>query len=376
MRGLLAVIVKELLQIRRDRRALPLILVAPMIQLIVFGYAANTEVNQIPTLLVDQDRTAESRALVDRFLASGYFDLAGSVDQVDQVEPWLVSGKAQIALVIGAGYGREAAAGRAPDVQVIADGSDATSAGAGLSYVAMVISQAAGDLVARQAGAAAAGLRPAGTITLTPRVWYNPNLRARWFYVPAVLALVLMLITMLVSAMAVVREKEIGTLEQIIVTPIRPWQLIAGKLLPFMAIGLFDLLLVTAVAVLYFGLPLRGSPILLVGLSIPFILCTLGLGLLMSTLVRNQQQAMIGSIFMLMVPMLYLSGLIFPIENMPRVIQAVTYIIPLRYYAVIIRGIFLKGSGIGVLWPQGALLLAMGVTVLGLASLRFRKTLD
>jgi ABC-2 type transport system permease protein len=223
--------------------------------------------------------------------------------------------------------------------------------------------------------AAPASQRP-GSVLLVPRVWYNPDLKSRWFYVPAVVAMVLMLMTMILSSMGVVREKEIGTMEQLIVTPIRSWQLIVGKLFPFALIGLLVLLSVTAVAVWHFKVPLRGSLLLLVALSGLFVMTTLGLGLLVSTMVRTQQQAMLSSVFLLMVPMIYLSGMIFPIENMPRPIQYVTYAIPLRYYAIILRGIFLKGSGIDVLWPEALTLAGFGLGIVTLASLRFRKRLD
>jgi ABC-2 type transport system permease protein len=219
-------------------------------------------------------------------------------------------------------------------------------------------------------------LPAAGRVELVPRAWYNPDLRSRWFYIPAILAMVLMLTTMVMPSMAVVREKEIGTLEQLIVTPVRPWQLIVGKLFPFAVIGLATTLLVTALSVLGFGVPLRGSLLLLVFLTALFLLSTLGLGLLASTLAGNQQQAMMASIFLLMMPMIYLSGLIFPIENMPRLIRIGTYGIPLRYYNTIIRGIFLKGVGLETLWPQAVVLLAYGLGILGLASMRFRKRLD
>ena len=230
-----------------------------------------------------------------------------------------------------------------------------------------------------EAGAEPERARPhghAGRIELVPRVWYNPDLKSRWFYVPAVLAMVLMLVTMMLPSMAVVREKEIGTLEQISVTPLRPWQLIVGKLVPFVLIGLLDLLLIVAVARVVFGVPLRGSLLLLLLLTLLYLLNTLGLGLLVSTLVATQQQAMMFSAFVLMVPMIYLSGLIFPIENMPPAFQLASYAIPVRYYGNILRGIFLRGSGIAVLAPDALALLAGGVLVLTLASLRFRKSLD
>ena len=389
MYGLLRVIVKELFQLRHDRKMIPVLVVGPLIQMLALGYAANTDVNRIPTLLVDQDRTPASRALADRFTGSGYFTLVGAVATPDQVEPWLVDGRAQVALVIPGGYGEDVAAGPAghpPRVQVLADGTDANSAVVGLGYASRILGDVGAELANRPGtaspapgGAGAAGSATAGAaagIELVPRVWYNPDLRSRWFYVPAVLAMVLLLVVMILPSMAVMREKEIGTLEQIIVTPLAPWQLIIGKLAPFVAIGLIDLLLATGVARWLFGVPLRGSLTLLVLLTLLYLLNTLGLGLLVSTLVNTQQQAMMFSAFVIMVPMIYLSGLIFPIENMPHAIQIVTYAVPVRYYANIIRGIFLRGSGLAVLWPDALALLGIGTLLLTLASRRFRKSLD
>jgi len=393
MYGLLRVIVKELFQLRHDRKMIPVLVIGPLIQMLALGYAANTDVNRIPTLLVDQDRTPASRALADRFTGSGYFALVGAVATPDQVEPWLVDGRAQVALVIPGGYGEDVAAGPAghsPRVQVLADGTDANSAVVGLGYASRILGDVGAEL-ARQSGMAgtaspapaggggsgSASASPTGAgIELVPRVWYNPDLKSRWFYVPAVLAMVLLLVVMILPSMAVVREKEIGTLEQIIVTPLAPWQLIIGKLAPFVAIGLIDLLLATGVAHWLFGVPLRGSLTLLVLLTLLYLLNTLGLGLLVSTLVNTQQQAMMFSAFVIMVPMIYLSGLIFPIENMPHPIQIVTYAVPVRYYANIIRGIFLRGSGLAVLWPDALALLGIGTLLLTLASRRFRKSLD
>lgn len=379
MHELLAVIKKELQQLRRDKKVIPAMIVGPIIQLLALGYAANLDVLNVPLLLVDQDRTAASRELVDRFLASGYFELVGTEDSPEQIDPWLLDSRAQLALVIGPDYGDKLATGRRPEVQVIADGTDSNSAGLGLGYASRILASVGMEI--RQASQAAA--RPAlralpriGTFDLVPRIWYNPDLRTRWFYVPAILAMVLMLVTMILPSVAVVREKEIGTLEQLIVTPLRSWQLIFGKLTPFAIVGLIDLLVVTALAVHLFKVPLRGSLLLLLALSFLFILTTLGLGLLVSTIVRTQQQAMGFCVFLLMVPMIYLSGLIFPIENMPRGFQLATYVIPVRYYANILRGIFLRGSGLEVLWPDALMLLGMGTLVLGLAVLRFRKTLE
>jgi drug efflux transport system permease protein len=377
------IIVKEFLQLRQDRRMIPIIFVAPVVQLVIFGFAVNTDVNRVPTVLVDQDRTAASRALVDRFTSSGYFELVGVEQATKDIDLWLESGHAQMALVIGSGYGEALAGGGSPRVQIIADGSDSSPATVALGYGSGIVSAASREALTERvreylAKAAEEGraVVPPGQTDLVSRVWYNPDLKSRWFYVPAVLAMILIIMTTLLSAMGVVREKEIGTMEQIMVTPIRSWQLIVGKLFPFAAIGFIQIFLVTGVAVWGFGVPLRGSFPLLVGLSMLFILNTLGLGLLVSTLTRTQQQAMMMAAFTVMMPMIYLSGLIFPIENMPPAVQVFTYAIPVRYYANIIRGVFLRGSGLAVLWPEALTLALMGTGLLAIASLRFRKKLD
>ena len=378
MRVLWRVIVKEFLQLKQDHKMIPVIFVAPVVQVLVFGFAVNTDVTLVPTVLVDQDRTAASRDLVSRFTRSTYFELVGDGARADDVDRWLVTGRAQMGLVIPRGFGDALASGRVGRLQIVADGTDSSSASVALGYAGSLVQGLAAEIQLRRLreSSASGGGAVSGQVRLLPRVLYNPDLRSRWFYVPAVLAMILMIMTMLLSAMGVVREKEIGTLEQLIVTPIRPWQLLVGKLTPFAVIGLVQMCLAAAVTVFGFGVPIRGSFLLLVGLTLLFILNTLGIGLLVSTLVQNQQQAMMGAVFGAMVPMLYLSGLIFPIENMPPAIQAVTYAIPLRYFAEIIRGVFLRGSGLSVLWPEAATLLVMGLAILALAALRFRKRLD
>jgi ABC-2 type transport system permease protein len=371
------VIVKELLQIRRDRRMIPVIFVAPVVMITVFGFAVNTDVTDVPLVLVDLDRSAASRDLVGRFLRSDYFQLAGDAERAEDVDRWLVTSRAQLGLVIAQDFGAALASGRTARLQVITDGSDAASANVALGYAAALIQGFGAEVQASRLRPAADALgRPPGQVELVPRVFYNPDLKSRWFYVPAVLAMVLMVMTMLLSAMGVVREKEVGTLEQLIVTPIEPWQLLVGKLAPFALIGVVQVFLITAIVVFGFKVPLKGSFLVLLGLTLLFLLVTLGLGLLISTIVRNQQQAMMSAAFMGMLPMVYLSGLIFPIDNMPRAVQTITYLVPLRYYAEIIRGVFLRGSGLAVLWPEALVLLGMGVTIMSVASLRFRKRLD
>jgi ABC-2 type transport system permease protein len=377
MYALWRVIVKEVLQIRRDRRMIPVIFVAPVVMITVFGFAVNTDVTDVPLVLVDLDRSASSRELVSRFVRSGYFEIVGTEERAEDVDRWLLDSRAQLGLVIASGFGDALASGRTAAVQLVIDGSDAASANIALGYAGSLVQGFGAELQStRLRAVAGAALRPPGQVELQPRVFYNPDLKSRWFYVPAVLAMVLMVMTMLLSAMGVVREKEVGTMEQLIVTPIRPWQLLVGKLAPFAAIGIVQVFLITAVVVFGFHVPLRGSFLLLLGLTLLFLLVTLGLGLLVSTLVQNQQQAMMAAAFGAMIPMIYLSGLIFPIDNMPRAIQLVTYLVPLRYYAEIIRGVFLRGSGLRVLWPEALTLLLLGLAIMTVASLRFRKRLD
>jgi len=375
MHELWAVIVKEFLQLRQDKKMIPAMVVGPVIQLLALGYAANLDVTHVPMVLVDEDRSPASRALVERFTGAGTFDLMGAEDTPAAIDPWLVEGRAQIALVIASGYGEDVAGGHTPKVQVIADGTDANSSGLGLGYAAQIVAGAGVEMVAARR-VPGVGRPAAGRYELVPRVWYNPDLKSRWFYVPAVIAMVLMLVTMILPSMAVVREKEIGTLEQLSVTPLRSWQLVLGKLIPFLILGLLDMLLVTGLVTGLFHVPLRGSLLVLAFLTFLFLLCTLGLGLLVSTMVRTMQQAMGLCVFVLMVPMIYLSGLIFPVENMPHGFQIASYVIPVKYYANVLRGVFLKGSGLDVLWPEALALLGIGLTVLTAASLRFRKSLE
>lgn len=369
------VIVKELLQLRQDHKMLPVIFVAPILQIVAFGYAVNTEVREVPMVLVDQDRSPGSRDLVDRFVSSGYFTLVAVEDHPRDIDPWLVSGRGHVALVIGAGYGGAREGGRTARVQMLADGSDSSASTQALGYASAIVNGADQERVRALIGRVLGGATP-GRVDLVPRVYYNPDLKSRWFYVPAVLAMILMIMTMILSAMAVVREKEIGTLEQLMVTPVKPWQLLVGKLAPFAAIGTMQVFLVAAVAVFWFEVPLRGSFVLLLAITQLFLLNTLGLGLLVSTFARNQQQAMMAAAFLVMIPMIYLSGLIFPIENMPAAIQTITYAIPLRYYSNVIRGIFLKSATLADLWRECVILAAMGTSLMAVASLRFRKRLD
>ena len=367
LRAIAYVMWKELLELRQDPRLFPVLFIAPIIQLIVLGYAATTDVLDIPLLVVDPDRSAASRELTSRFDRSRYFTIVDAVGSVEEVEPYLASGRAWMALAIPPGFGEDVASGTPVTVQIVADGTDSNSAGIGLGYAGGLLAEHARAIVEER------GMSPPGGIDARIRVWFNPELESRDFMVPGVLALILLVITMVLASMAIVRERELGTLEQLNVTPVTRSQLILGKLLPYAAIGIVDIVLVVAVAVLWFEVPLRGSLLLLFALSLLYILNTLGLGLLVSTISSTQQQAMMTATFLFLVPMIYLSGFIFPIENMPAAIQQFTYVIPLRYYLVIVRGLFLKGVGLEVLWPQAAALGVLGVAILGLAVLRSSK---
>ena len=375
MKKILHIIRKEFLQFRRDPKMLSISFIAPIFQLLVLGYAANLDVRDLPVVVCDLDRTTESRALLSDFTHSGYFSVRRNVARMQDIDADLDDGSASVAIVIPRGFGGDLLAGKPAPLQVIADGSETNSATVGLSYASVIVARYSQQVLLRQIERVrGVGLRP---VRVNPevRVWYNPELKSRNFMIPGILGLLLMVMTMMLTSLAIVKEKEIGTMEQLIVTPIRPYELIIGKLAPFSLIGLVDIVLVLLVATLWFNVPVRGSIPLLFGLSVIFLMTTLGLGLLVSTLSRTQQQAMMTSVFFVMFPMNFLSGFVFPIENMPRAIQYVTYLLPLRYFFVIIRGLFLKGVGISEVWDQALAMFAFGVAILALSVMRFQKKL-
>ena len=373
---------KEFLELRQNPRLLGIVIVAPIIQLAMLGYAATTDVRDVPIVVADGDRTSHSRSVIARFDASPNFTVVDTVTTVREVDPYIQRGTAWVALAIPQGYGRAVEEGVAVALQVIADGSDSNSTTVALGYATALVGEYAGELVGRASDLAppsgppspsASAGQPPAAVDLRIRVFFNPQLESRFFMIPGVLALLLLIVTANLAAMAIVREKELGTLEQLNVTPLRRWELIAGKLLPYGAIAMIDVLLVTAVAVFWFEVPFRGSFTLLLATSLLYVVCTLALGLFISTISETQQQAMMTATFFFLTPMIYLSGFIFPIENMPPVIQYSTYLIPLRYFLVIVRGIFLKGIGLDLLWPQVLALAAWGSAVLALAVARSRK---
>jgi ABC-2 type transport system permease protein len=366
---------KEFLELRKDPKLFGVVVVAPIVQLTMLGYAATTDVRDVPVVVVDGDRSPSSRDLIARFEGSRNFSIVDVVSTTRDVEPFLQSGAAWLALSIPTGYGADVSRGTPVRLQLIADGSDSNSTTVALGYATNVIGGYAQELIEsrRVRAGVSEGVPAAGGIDPRIRIWFNPQLESRHFMIPGVLALVLLVVTANLASMAIVREKELGTLEQLNVTPLRRWELIVGKLLPYGAIAMIDVILVVAVAVFWFEVPLRGSFALLFAMSLVYVMCTLALGLFISTISETQQQAMMTATFFFLTPMIYLSGFIFPIENMPAVIQPVTYLIPLRYFLIIVRGIFLKGIGLELLWPQAAALAAWGLIVLALAVSRSRK---
>lgn len=362
---------KEFIQVFRNSKMKAIILVMPLIQSMVFGYAVTTDIKQVETAIYDQNQTPESRDLIDRFVHSGYFVVKARINSDREVNALIDQGEVSAVIKIPADFSGDILAGKTAAVQVIVDGTDSNTAGVVLNYAGNIIRSDAIALLQKRAGSNA--LESIG-VNLQTRSWFNENLTSRNFYVPGVIAGIVMLVTLLLTSMAVVREKEMGTMEQIAVTPITPLEFILGKTMPSIVIGFVNMFFVTLVSVFWFDIPVRGSIILLLVANGFFLMTTIGIGLIISTLSETQQQAMMSTFFFYL-PALLLSGFMFPIANMPEVVQMATYLNPLRYFLIIIRGIFLKGVGIGILWPQILALLVLGILVLTLAVKKFRKTL-
>lgn len=366
-------LIKEAIQILRDPKMRFIILVIPAIQITLFGYAVNTDVKHIATAVYDLDNSALSRDLVARLERSGYFDIVQRVQRGDELRDLLDRGKVQAAVQINRGFQENIRAGRTATLPIIVDGTDPSTARIVVSYSVTIAERFSDQILTDYSLRRGGRTMGAKGIELESRAWFNANLESRNYYVPGVIASMVLITTMVLSSMAVVREKEIGTMEQIIVTPIQRWEFIVGKLVPFAIVGYINVTIVTCIALFWFKIPLRGSILLLIGSTALFLMSTLGFGLLISTISRTQQQAMMSS-FMFTFPAMLLSGFAFPIENMPASIQYATYLNPLRYYLVIVRGIFLKGIGLGILWPQLAALALLGSVVLLFAVGRFRKS--
>lgn len=376
------IVIKEFRQTLRERRMRAILIGPPVLQMIIFGYAVNLDVERVRLAWMDPDRSTQSRELLARFTASTYFDLVAAAESETEAARLLDRGEAQAVVRVLPGFGAGVARGEQQDVQVLLDGANSNSAGIIANYASLVIADYNRELLREQQWRKLVGRTRAGPVRMAmpgvraeTRIWFNPELKSRYFFVPGVIVNIILLVTLMLTALSIVREKEIGTMEQIMVTPIRPIELMLGKTIPFGLVGLLDMALVTTVALLLFRVPFRGSMLVLLLATVLFLLTTLGAGLFLSTISSTQQQAMISSFFFFQ-PAFMLSGFTFPIRNMPEVVQWMTLLNPMRYFMDIVRGVFLKGVGVEVLWPQLLMMAVFGVLILWFSALRFRKRLD
>ena len=366
---------KEMLQIVRDPRTLALVFIMPILQLVLLGYAATSDVRNIPLVVLDQDKSPASRTLLESFRAADYFRQAFDVNSESELRSLIDSGSARAGIIIPPDYSSRLAAGRPAQVAFIIDGSDPAIAGTTLAAATLIGQARATALSVERLAARGLAVAAAPAIEVRTRVWYNPDLIAAYYMIPAVVGLILQFLTVILTATAIVRERERGTIEQLIVTPLRASELIVGKLAPYVLIAFIDTIEILAGGVLLFGVPINGSLPLLLVLSGLFLISNLGVGLLISTITSTQQEAIIVAIFYNL-PSIFLSGFIYPVAAMPRVLQFVSLAIPLRYYLIVVRGIVLKGVGMPALWPEVIALSIFAVVVITSAATRFKKRLD
>lgn len=379
MNLILNFIKKEFLQFRRDKRMFGIILIAPVLQLIFLGYAATLDVKNVKTVVWDQDKSSTSRTFIDKFEKSGYFTVLYYVSSYDEITRLVDQGDVLMAIVIPEDFEKNIYSNKTAEVQMIFDGSDGNKALIASGYSLGITTSFAANIVANlieRLGGKNSPLNKAPSIQAETRVWYNPDLVTRNYMLPGIVGLLIMVVTINLTSLAIVKEREIGTFEQLIVTPLKPYQIIIGKLVPFSILGFVSITIVITVMRLWFNIEVKGSIPLLYGAAALFMLSTLGLGLFVSTISKTQQQATMTSFFAVMMPMIYLSGFSFPIENMPQWIQYITYIIPLRYFITIVRGIILKGIGFEHLYREFINLLVFGIVILLISSLRFQKKLE
>ncbi|MCL4378455.1 MAG: ABC transporter permease [Actinobacteria bacterium] len=373
-------IIKEFIQVIRDRRMLFLIFIAPIIQLLLFGYAITTDIKDTPVAMMDLDQTVESRNFISGFTNSGNFSIDYYINSEKEITALLDSGKTQAVIKINPGFEKNIKKGEQAEVEVIIDGSNSNTAVIILNYINQISANYSKsilikriDNIERLQGRTIS--RSIDFFSNEIRVWYNPALKSRVSNIPAVVAFILLISTVMLTSMSIVREREAGTIEQLIVTPIKSAELIIGKTLPFALIGFMDVLIVISISYSWFKIPIKGDLLILFFGMVLYLFTTLGVGLFISTVSRTQQQAMMSTFFFTM-PSVMLSGFVFPIENMPKIIQYITYLNPLKYFLVIINGIFLKGIGIKILWPQMAALAVLGSAILLISINRFRKRLE
>ncbi len=372
---LASIIRKEFIQIMRDRRTLIIILIIPIMQLFLLGYSATTDIRNVPLAVLDQCHCTESRSLLSAYRAADYFLLAYDVQSEDEIRVLIEQGDARAGIIIPPDYNTALAAGEA-QVAFILDGSDASAGSTMLAAATLIGQQHATSLMMEKierSGMDIDSFQP--PLEVRTRVWYNPDLVSSYFMIPGVIGMILFAITSILTATAIVRERERGTIEQLIVTPIRPWELVVGKILPYVILALINTFEVLAIGHWWFGVPVRGALWLIVTCSGLLLLSGLGIGLFASTIANTQQEAML-TVWMTLLPSIFLSGFFFPIEAMPSVLRWISYIVPLRYYLVIIRALLIKGVGIPAIWQEMLALTLFGLLILGAAAARFRKRLD
>lgn len=362
------IVIKEFIQLFRDKRSVFFLFVTPIIQLMVFGYVATFDVNSISTAFYDLDQSSESRELERQLTSSGYFAVRYRPTSSEEIADLVHRGKALCAIQINSGYSKDLKRGIPTQIQIIIDGTDSNTAMIAMGYVNTIIARYT------QENAVSPIIPIISMVDFRTRVWYNPDLRSRNYMIPGVVALIIMLTCLLVTSMSVVRERETGTMEQLMVTPIKPMELMLGKTIPAAVIGFFDMFFITAVGVFWFNVPIKGELYVLILCTAIYLVPVLSIGLFISTISKTPQQAMMASFFFFQ-PAILLSGFVTPIENMPQAFQYITYLNPLRYFLVILRNIFLKGVGIEILWPQMVALFSIGVAVLVLSAMRFTKRL-
>ena len=372
---LLAIIRKEAIHIRRDPRTLGLTFVMPLAMLLLLGYAVQSDVRYLPLAVWDQDRSAESRALLEAYLAPDYFDLRYEAGSDAEIEQLIAAGDAQVGMIIPPGYGEAIASGGTAQVAFVIDGSDPIVAQTALAAAAQLGQAASVGIIEERLDARGQGGTLVMPIEVRTQVWYNPDLKSSHFMIPALIGVIMVFLSVVLTSTAIVRERERGTIEQLIVTPVRSWELLVGKLAPYVLLAFLNTVEILVIGVLLFGVPVAGSVALLLVCSAVFLVTPLGVGLLISTVAKTQQEAIILSLFFLL-PNIFLSGYMFPIAAMPEWLQALTNLCPLSYFLTIVRGIILRGAGVAELYPQIIALVVYGVAVMTLAASRFRKRLD
>ncbi len=372
---LVSLIRKEFIQILRDPRTLVLVMVIPVMQLFLLGYAATNDVRNVPLAVFNQDRGPASRDLLDAYRAADYFLLAYEVYSEDALRDLIESGQARAGIIIPPDYSQRVLMGRSAEVAFVLDGSDPTVASTSLSAAQLIGQQHATQIMVQRLAGRGFSTAISLPVDIRSQVWYNPDLLSAYFMIPGMIGMILYSLTSILTATAVVRERERGTIEQLIVTPIRSWELMVGKLLPYTLLAFFNTLEVMVIGYYWFEVPVRGDLWLILGVSSLFLMSSLGIGLLASTIANTQQEAML-IVWMSMLPSLFLSGFLFPLEAMPKILQWISYIFPLRYYLIVIRALMLKGVGVGPIREEVIALAVFGVAIMSLAARRFRKRLD